>query len=66
MPGDPDGGKTRVVTQNSNGAVYWVGKQTAGGQFEAMWNRTGAVGFCTNHAVPLPVPYRVSVFASAG
>ena len=44
LSGDPDGGKTRVVTQNRAGPTYWVGKQTAGGQFEAMWDKTGAVG----------------------
>ena len=30
LPGDPDGGKTRVVTQNNAGPTYWVGKQEPG------------------------------------
>ena len=49
LRGDPDGGKTRVVTQNlfgssfsacpgricpSAGPTFWVGRQVAGGQFE--------------------------------
>jgi hypothetical protein len=42
--GDPDGGKTRVVTQNNAGPTYWVGKQEPGGQFEAYWDKVGAVG----------------------
>ena len=29
LPGDPDGGKTRVVTQNNAGPTFWVGKQEA-------------------------------------
>jgi len=44
LPGDPDGGKTRVVTQNRAGATYWVGTQQAGGQFDAFWDKDGAVG----------------------
>jgi hypothetical protein len=58
LAGDPDGGKTRVVTQNGGGGPdrgpggyatpgpsYWVGKQQApGGQFEAYWDKVGAVG----------------------
>ena len=46
LPGDPDGGKTRVVTQNNAGPTYWVGKQEPGGQFNAMWDKVGAVGHC--------------------
>ena len=44
IPGDPDGGSTRVVTQNRAGATFWVGKQEAGGKFDAMWDVPGAVG----------------------
>lgn len=44
LSGDPDGGKTRVVTQNRAGPTYWVGKQVAGGQFEAYWDKVGAIG----------------------
>lgn len=44
IAGDPDGGKTRVVTQNNAGPTYWVGTQTAGGQFNAYWDKIGAVG----------------------
>ena len=55
LAGDPDGGKTRVVTQNGGqyvpgvasppGPSYWVGRQQApGGQFEAYWDKVGAVG----------------------
>lgn len=39
LAGDPDGGKTRVVTQNNAGPTYWVGKQEAGGQFNAYWDK---------------------------
>lgn len=44
LTGDPDGGKTRVVTQNNAGPTYWVGKQEAGGQFNAYWDKVGAIG----------------------
>jgi len=44
LPGDPDGGRTRVVTQNRAGPTFWVGKQEAGGKFEALWDVPGAVG----------------------
>ena len=55
LAGDPDGGKTRVVMQNGGeyvpgrystiGPSYWVGKQQEpGGQFEAYWDKVGAVG----------------------
>jgi sucrose-6-phosphate hydrolase SacC (GH32 family) len=44
LAGDPDGGKTRVVTQNNSGATYWVGRQVAGGQFTPYWDKVGAVG----------------------
>jgi hypothetical protein len=48
LTGDPDGGATRVVTQNWErnhaSATYWVGKQKNGGQFEAYWDKIGAVG----------------------
>jgi sucrose-6-phosphate hydrolase SacC (GH32 family) len=33
-----------VVTQNNAGPTYWVGRQEAGGQFEAYWDKVGAVG----------------------
>jgi hypothetical protein len=39
LSGDPDGGKTRVVTQNNAGPTYWVGKQEPGGQFNAYWDK---------------------------
>ena len=35
LVGDPDGGATRVVTQNRPGPTYWVGKQGNGSKFEA-------------------------------
>eukprot|EP00658_Telonema_sp_P-2_P004396 TRINITY_DN11645_c0_g1_i15.p1 TRINITY_DN11645_c0_g1~~TRINITY_DN11645_c0_g1_i15.p1 ORF type:complete len:585 (+),score=135.33 TRINITY_DN11645_c0_g1_i15:101-1855(+) len=45
LPGDPDGGSTRVITQNNGGPTFWVGKQSGPGQpFEAYWDRVGAVG----------------------
>jgi len=44
VTGDPDGGATRVVTQNRAGPTYWVGKQKNGGTFEAYWDKVGAVG----------------------
>lgn len=44
LPGDPDGGRTRVVTQNRVGATFWVGKQSNGGPFTPYWDRIGAVG----------------------
>ena len=44
IPGDPDGGATRVVTQNNAGPTYWVGKQANGSKFEAYWDKVGAVG----------------------
>jgi len=46
LPGDPDGGKSRVVTENRNGAHYWVGRQQdgPGGRFTPYWERIGAVG----------------------
>ena len=30
LPGDPDGGSTRVITQNNAGPTFWVGKQATG------------------------------------
>eukprot|EP00041_Stephanoeca_diplocostata_P037996 m.1466875 g.1466875 ORF g.1466875 m.1466875 type:complete len:661 (+) comp25138_c0_seq20:3388-5370(+) len=45
IPGDPDGGKTRVITQNNAGATFWVGSQANGSAFEAYWDKPGAVGF---------------------
>lgn len=45
LPGDPAGGKTRVITQNNAGPTYWVGFQPAPGKpFEAYWDKVGAVG----------------------
>jgi hypothetical protein len=44
LVGDPDGGATRVVTQNNAGATFWVGKQGNGSKFEAYWDKVGAVG----------------------
>ena len=70
LAGDPDGGKTRVVTQNNAGKIlslhiidiiialmlneglyghaagptYWVGTQKPGEQFNAYWDKVGAVG----------------------
>ena len=44
LSGDPDGGSTRVITQNRAGPTYWVGKQSNGGAFEAYWDKEGAVG----------------------
>jgi len=44
LAGDPDGGKTRVVTQNNGGPTFWVGKQANGSKFEAYWDKVGAVG----------------------
>ena len=44
VPGDPDGGTTRVVTQNRAGATYWVGKQANGSKFVPYWDNVGAVG----------------------
>jgi sucrose-6-phosphate hydrolase SacC (GH32 family) len=44
LPGDPDGGTTRVVTQNEGGATYWVGKQANGSKFVPYWDNVGAVG----------------------
>lgn len=44
LPGDPAGGKTRVLTQNNGGPTYWVGAQSNGGPFRAYWDRPGAVG----------------------
>jgi sucrose-6-phosphate hydrolase SacC (GH32 family) len=44
LPGDPDGGSTRVVTQNRAGPTFWVGKQANGSKFEAYWDKVGAVG----------------------
>ena len=44
VPGDPDGGTTRVVTQNRAGPTYWVGKQANGSKFVPYWDNVGAVG----------------------
>lgn len=44
IPGDPAGGKTRVVTQNNAGPTFWVGKQANGGKFKPYWDNVGAVG----------------------
>eukprot|EP00912_Choanoflagellata_sp_UC4_P000489 UC4_evm5s302 len=44
VPGDPDGGLTRVVTQNNAGPTYWVGKQANGSKFVPYWDKIGAVG----------------------
>ena len=55
LSGDPDNGKTRVVTQNraepcpgricpSSGSTFWVGKQSPGGQFVPLSEHVGAVG----------------------
>eukprot|EP00662_Eupelagonemidae_sp_cell21_P055639 gene55639-17919_t len=44
VPGDPDGGKTRVVTQNNAGPTFWVGQQANGGEFTPYWDTVGAVG----------------------
>jgi sucrose-6-phosphate hydrolase SacC (GH32 family) len=44
LPGDPDKGASRVVTQNLAFPSYWVGKQSNGGPFEPYWDKTGAVG----------------------
>ena len=44
LAGDPDGGSTRVVTQNNAGPTYWVGKQQNGGKFVPFWDNVGAVG----------------------
>eukprot|EP00040_Diaphanoeca_grandis_P043581 m.9702 g.9702 ORF g.9702 m.9702 type:complete len:637 (-) comp7875_c0_seq1:107-2017(-) len=44
IPGDPDGGSTRVVTQNNAGPTYWVGKQANGSKFVPFWDKIGAVG----------------------
>ena len=44
LPGDPAGGKTRVVTQNSDGALFWVGQQSNGGTFTPIWE-PGSSGF---------------------
>jgi hypothetical protein len=45
LPGDPDGGQTRVVTQNSHASTFWAGRQENGGKFEPFWGKTGAVGW---------------------
>ena len=60
LPGDPDGGKTRVVTQNNGGSTYWVGKQEAGGQFSAYWDKLGAVGHYVRSSKPNAVSRRTS------
>ena len=44
LPGDPDGGKTRVLTQNRVGPTFWVGQQSNGGPFTAYWGKRGAIG----------------------
>ena len=44
LAGDPDGGSTRVVTQNNAGPTYWVGKQQNGGKFVPFWDNVGAIG----------------------
>lgn len=44
IPGDPDGGTTRVVTQNNAGPTFWVGKQANGSEFIPFWDKIGAVG----------------------
>ena len=44
LPGDPDGGASRVVTQNRGGATFWVGAQANGGKFQPYWDKPGAVG----------------------
>jgi hypothetical protein len=44
LEGDPDGGASRVVTQNDGGPTFWVGKQKNGGNFTPYWNNKGAVG----------------------
>ena len=46
LSGDPDGGATRVITQNNAGPTYWVGTQKNGGKFTAYWDKVGAVGHC--------------------
>ena len=43
--GDPDNGKTRIVTQNNGGATFWVGKQSNGSTFLPYWDTPGAVGY---------------------
>jgi hypothetical protein len=37
LPGDPDGGTTRVVTQNQGHPTFWVGKQGNGSTFKPFW-----------------------------
>ena len=48
LPGDPDGGATRVVTQNQGHPSFWVGKQGNGSTFKPLWpgpdQKFGAVG----------------------
>jgi hypothetical protein len=48
LPGDPDGGATRVVTQNQGHPAFWVGKQGNGSTFKPLWpgpdQKFGAVG----------------------
>jgi sucrose-6-phosphate hydrolase SacC (GH32 family) len=44
LAGDPDGGSTRVVTQNNAGPTYWIGQQQNGGKFVPFWDKIGAVG----------------------
>ena len=45
LAGDPDDGKTRVITQNRAGATYWVGEQANGSVFSPYWEKEGAVGY---------------------
>ena len=39
------GGSTRVVTQNAEGANYWIGTQANGSTFEVDWADFGATGY---------------------
>jgi hypothetical protein len=45
LPGDPAGGRSRVVLQNRGGQTFWVGTQArAGAPFVPLWDKRGAVG----------------------
>jgi hypothetical protein len=53
LAGDPDGGTTRVVTQNNGGSTFWVGKQQNGGNCEHQLRAVQSNRVCLP-GLPLP------------
>lgn len=44
LRGDPAGGETRCVLQNTGGSTYWCGAQRNGSALQPHWDKVGAVG----------------------